>query len=151
LTALYNHYVLHTPVTFDIGATSLEERAEWLSHYADSGPHRLLVAVEDGAVVGYASTSPFGRKPAYATSVETSIYCRDDQRGRGIGTLLYSALFAAVEDEDLHRAYSGITLPNDASIGLHRRFGFTAIGVYREAGRKFDRYWDVLWMEKALR
>ena len=89
-------------------------------------------------------------REAYATSVETSVYVADGWTGRGIGSSLYEFLFASLVEEDLHRAYAGITLPNPVSVALHRRFGFEHVGTFREQGRKFDRYWDVAWFEKAL-
>ena len=101
-------------------------------------------------MVGYASSSQFRGKQAYATSIETSVYCRPGFSGLGIGSQLYAALFDAVRDQDLHRAYAGITIPNAASEAVHRRFGFTDLGVYHEVGRKLGKYWDVLWMEKKL-
>jgi phosphinothricin acetyltransferase len=151
LTAIYNHYVATTHVTFDLEPfTAQQRRDNWFHHYGQEGPHRLLVAVEGGNVLGYATSSPFRAKPAYVTTVETSVYCEPGAVGRGIGGVLYDHLFAAIADEDLHRAIAGIALPNDGSIRLHRRFGFTDIGVEHEVGRKFDRYWDVLMLEKAL-
>ena len=121
-----------------------------MSHYAETGRHRLLVAYAGPELVGYASTSPFAVKAAYETSVEVTVYTADGHGGKGIGTALYEALFAAVADEDVHRAYAGITMPNDASVRLHRRFGFTEVGLYREVGRKFGRYYDVLRMQREL-
>jgi phosphinothricin acetyltransferase len=59
-------------------------------------------------------------------------------------------LFDALRNEDIHRVMAGITLPNDASVKIHRRFGFTDVGVFTESGRKFDRYWDVVWMQRPL-
>jgi phosphinothricin acetyltransferase len=150
LTDLYNHYVRTSGVTFDTTPFTIEERGGWFDHYATTGPHRLLVAVEDDEVLGYASSSPFRPKPGYVTSVETSVYLRPDATGRGMGTLLYRALFDAIAQEDLHRAYAGVALPNDASVALHERLGFRALGTYVEVGRKFGRYWDVLWFERAL-
>jgi phosphinothricin acetyltransferase len=150
LTEIYNHYVIHTPITFDTEAVTPEGRAEWMSHYGKAGPHRLLVAVADGVVAGYATSSRFRDKQGYATSVETTVYCRAGYIGQGIGSRLYAALFDALRPEDLHRAYAGITIPNDASESLHRRFGFTDLGTYHEVGRKFGAYWDVLWLEKRL-
>jgi phosphinothricin acetyltransferase len=150
LTDIYNHYVATSGVTFDTTPFTLEEREEWFSHYATSGPHRLLVADEDDEVVGYATSSPFRPKPGYVTSVETSVYLRSDATGRGLGSMLYRALFAAIAREDLHRAYAGVALPNDASVALHERLGFRELGTYVEVGRKFGRYWDVLWFERAL-
>lgn len=82
--------------------------------------------------------------------MEVTVYLAPDAGGRGIGTLLYKALFAALAGEDLHRAYAGIAQPNEASTRLHERFGFRYVGTYREVGRKFGRYWDVAWYEKDL-
>ncbi len=103
-----------------------------------------------GQVLGFASSSPFRPRPAYSTSVEVSVYVAPEAAGRGIGTLLYEHLFAALKGQDLHRAYAGITVPNAASVRLHERFGFALVGTYSEAGRKFDRYHDVQRYEKAL-
>ena len=150
LVDLYNHYVASTAITFDIEPVTIASRTEWFEHYAPTGRHRLLVAYDGPTLLGYASTSPFAVKAAYETSVEVTVYTAADQTRRGIGTALYEALFASVAHEDLHRAYAGITLPNEASIALHRRFGFTDVGVYREVGRKFGRYHDVLRMQRDL-
>jgi phosphinothricin acetyltransferase len=150
LTELYNHYVESTPITFDIGRFTPEQRRDWFDHYAPSGRHRLLVAEAAGRVVGYATSSPFRAKAAYDPSVETTIYLAPEQVGRGVGSRLYGALFESLAGEDVHRAYAGVTLPNPASLALHRRFGFRSLGVYQEVGRKFGRYWSVEWLEKAL-
>ena len=150
LTDIYNHYVINSPVTFDTEPVTISARAQWLSHYAKSGPYRVFVAEAEGVVVGYATSGQFRGKQAYATSIETSVYCRPGFSGLGIGSQLYTALFEAVRDEDLHRAYAGITIPNAASEAIHRRFGFTDLGVYHAVGRKLGRYWDVLWTEKKL-
>jgi phosphinothricin acetyltransferase len=147
---IYNHYVVHSVATFDIEPITLELRGEWFSHYSTSGPHRLLVADEDGIVVGYASSSPFRPRAAYSTSVETSVYMDPDRLGLGIGSLLYEQLFDGLKGEDLHRAYAAISLPNEASVSLHVRFGFVKVGEYTEVGRKFGRYWNVALYEKPL-
>jgi phosphinothricin acetyltransferase len=162
LTGIYNHYVRETAITFDTAAFTPEERRPWLLSHPEDGPYRLMVAT-DGAlpansqrILGYATSSPYRTKPAYSTSVEVTIYLAPDSPGggtlggRGIGTLLYKALFEALADEDVHRAYAGIAQPNEASTRLHERFGFRHIGVHREVGRKFGRYWDVAWYEKEL-
>ena len=88
-------------------------------------------------------------KKAYDTSVETTIYCAPEATGRGIGSALYTALFDALRDEDLHMAVAGITLPNAASVALHERFGFVQAGLMHAIGRKFDQYWDVGWYERS--
>ncbi len=150
LTEIYNHYVLTTPITFDLEPFTIEQRRDWLAKFARTGPRRLLVAEQEGVLLGYAGTTGFRDKRAYDTTVEMTVYCAAEATGRGVGTLLYTALFEALRGEDLRLAVAGITLPNEASIALHERFGFTLAGVMHEVGRKFDRYWDVAWYEKAL-
>ncbi|MEU9210478.1 N-acetyltransferase family protein [Streptomyces sp. NPDC048415] len=152
LTDIYNHYVRETPITFDTAVFTPEERRSWLLSHPEDGPHRLMVATDADSqgILGYATSSAFRPKPAYATSVEVTVYVAPDTGGRGIGTLLYQALFEALASEDLHRAYAGIAQPNEASVRLHERLGFRHIGTYREVGRKFGRYWDVAWYEKEL-
>ena len=150
LTELYNHYVRETAITFDVEPFTLATRRPWLEQFAGAGRHQLFVAEREGRVLGYACTGSFRPKAAYLPSVETSVYLRPEEHGRGLGTRLYAVLFEALGGEDVHRAYAGITLPNPASIALHARFGFRECGTLGEVGRKFDRWWNVLWMEKAL-
>ncbi|MFC7306216.1 GNAT family N-acetyltransferase [Streptomyces monticola] len=152
LTELYNHYVRETAVTFDTVPFAPGERLPWLRSHPEDGRHRLLVAQEipGSRILGYATSSAFRPKAAYETSVEVSVYLAPDAGGRGIGTQLYKALFEALATEDVHRAYAGIALPNEASVRLHERFGFGHVGTYGEVGRKFGRYWDVAWYEKRL-
>lgn len=150
VTDIYNHYVRTTAITFDLEPFTVEARREWFSHYAETGPHRLLVAVDGDRALGYATSGKFRDKAAYLPSVEVTIYLAPGAGGRGLGRALYTSLFDAVAGEGLHRAYAGIALPNEASIGLHRSFGFTEVGVMTEVGRKFDKWWDVLWMQREL-
>jgi phosphinothricin acetyltransferase len=150
LNRIYNQYVRETHFTFDIEPMTIEERREWFTHYGSAGRHRLLVAASDKTVVGFACSSRFRPKPAYETSVETTIYLAPDAVGRGAGSKLYGELFQALEAEDVHRAYAGIALPNPASVALHERFGFKRVAHFTEQGRKFGRYWDVAWFEKPV-
>ncbi len=147
---IYNQYVVEAHYTFDLEPMTMEARREWFTHYGETGRHRLLVAISEGRVIGYACSSRLRPKPAYETSVETSVYLAPDAIGRRAGSRLYEKLFKALEAEDVHRAYAGIALPNPASVGLHERFGFKRVGHFTEQGRKFDRYWDVAWYEKPL-
>ena len=147
---IYNQYVKDTHFTFDVEPMTIETRREWFAHYGTAGRHRLLVAVADEAVVGFACSSRFRPKPGYDTSVETTIYLVPDAVGRGAGAALYKELFHALEAEDIHRAYAGIALPNPASVALHERFGFKRVAHFTEQGRKFGRYWDVAWFEKPI-
>jgi phosphinothricin acetyltransferase len=147
---IYNQYVVEAHYTFDLEPMTMEARRDWFTRYGETGRHRLLVAVAEGRVIGYACSSRVRPKAAYETSVETSVYLAADAIGRGVGARLYEKLFQALEGQDVHRAYAGIALPNPASVGLHERFGFKRVGHFTEQGRKFGRYWDVAWYEKPL-
>jgi phosphinothricin acetyltransferase len=149
ITEIYNHYVLNTPATFDVEAYTVERRESWFAQFSVAGRHRLLVAEEDGVVMGYAGTTRFRPKAAYETTVETTIYCVPEAVGKGIGRRLYAELFEVLKGEDIHRFVAGYALPNVASEALHRRFGFKEVGVFSENGRKFGRYWDVCWAERV--
>jgi phosphinothricin acetyltransferase len=150
LTEIYNHYVLTSAATFDLETLTVEQRRAWFHEHSETGRYRLLVADKNGLVLGYASTSRFRTRAAYDTTVEASIYCAPHALGQGIGSALYRELFAAIADEDINRIAAGITLPNDASVALHRAFGFTGVGVFSQNGRKFGQYWDVAWFERPL-
>ena len=143
LLDIYNHYVRETPVTFDIEPRTLRERQVWFDQFADSGRYQCVVAIEAGRPIGWACSTKFKERAAYATSVETSVYCAPGTTGRGVGRRLYAQLFEALDGADIHRTYVGITLPNDASVKLHTAFGFELVGTQHEVGLKFGKYWDV--------
>lgn len=147
---IYTHYIRTTAITFDVEPMSTGQRMEWFTHYAATGRHRLLVAVDGGEVLGYATSSRHRPKAAYETTVETTVYLSPLHTGRGVGSALYGALLAGLEDEDVHRACAGITMPNEASLRLHLRLGFRQVGCFTEQGRKFGRYWDVAWFERPV-
>jgi len=152
LTAIYNHYVVNTAITFDLLPFEADNRRPWFDDHSSSGRHRLLVAADqDGSLLGYATTSRWRPKAAYDTTVESSVYCRPDVVGRGIGSALYSALFESIAGEDIHRIVAGVSQPNPASVALHERFGFRPVGVFSNVGRKFEQYWDVAWFERPLK
>ena len=152
LTDIYNYYVVHTAVTFDVRPFSPAERRQWFDDHQHDRRHQLLVAIDEAdRVIGYATTSRWRAKPAYDTTVEASVYCCADAVGRGCGSALYGALFDAIATEDVHRIVAGVVLPNPASIKLHERFGFRPVGVFPGVGRKFDKFWDVAWFERPLK
>jgi phosphinothricin acetyltransferase len=148
LNDLYNHYVRTSACTFDIEPITMDARKAWFAEFG--GRYRLMVAVDADRVLGYAHTKRFRPKQAYDPSVESTVYIHKDEHGCGIGKALYTALFDAVEGEDIHRVYAGVTMPNPASVALHEAFGFRQVAYFNEQGRKFDRYWDVAWFEKEL-
>src|SRR5437867_6019032 len=132
LTDIYNHYVVNTTITFDLVPFEPRDRRAWFDEHASSGRHRLLVAVDavdPGTVLGYATTSRWRPKAAYDTTVESSVYCRPDAVGRGIGTRLYGGLFESISGEDVHRIVAGVSLPNPVSVALHERFRFQPLGA----------------------
>lgn len=152
VTAIYNEYVLRSSATFEVTRVLPKDRLSWWQEHSQGGRHRLYVAVdaEDG-VLGWATTSPFRPRAAYATTVESSAYLRPSAVGQGIGSGLYRALFESIQEEDIERIVAGIAQPNPASTALHLRFGFRHVGTFSRVGRKFDRCWDVAWYERPAR
>lgn len=150
LLDIYNHYVRETAITFDLEPKTLEQRRVWLDGFSDTGRHQCFVAVKEGRAIGWASSGRFRERAAYDTTVETSVYLAPDSCGQGLGRRLYQTLLDVLAGEDIHRAYGGVTQPNDASNRLHARMGFTRAGVLDEVGRKFGRYWDVAVWLRAL-
>jgi phosphinothricin acetyltransferase len=130
---------------------TVERRAAWFEQFAQDGRYRLLVAEENGVLVGYSGTTGFRPKAAYDPTVETTIYFAPEAVGQGIGSRLSAALLAAIVNEAIHQIVAGFALPNAATQKLLERFGFRTVGIFRENGRKFGRYWDVCWCQRPLR
>lgn len=147
---IYNAEVTTTTITFDIMPRSLADQVAYLSDR--SGAHAVIVAAdaEDGTVLGYAALSPWRSKPAYATSVEDSIYVHRDHQGRGIGRLLLDELTQVATARGFHAVFARIVGGHAASIRLHEALGFEVVGTEREVGRKFGRWLDVVVMERLL-
>jgi phosphinothricin acetyltransferase len=148
IRGIYNHEVLTSTVTFDLRPRSLAEQAEWLE--ARSGAHAVIVAVDGDEVVGFASLSPYRHRPAYSTSVEDSVYVRGDQRGNGVGRALLEELMKLATQHGFHAVLARIVGGHEASIALHRAVGFEVVGTEREVGRKFNRWLDVVVMQRLL-
>ena len=147
--AIYNLEVLETTVTFDLVPRSLADQMAWIAEH--SGGHPAIVAVDDGdEVQGFASLSPFRPRPAYAPTVEDSVYVRRERRGDGIGELLLRDLLVLATDNGFHSVIARIVGGHDASIKLHDKCGFEQVGAEREVGRKFGRWLDVVLMQKML-
>ena len=137
IAEIYTYESLHSYSTFE---TEARPPAVW--QHKLHGPHPFLVA-DDGGVLGYAYASEFRDRPAYHRTVETSVYLHRGARGRRIGTDLYAVLLDRLADAGFHTALALIALPNDASVRLHERAGFTHAGTMREVGDKLDRLIDV--------
>ena len=149
LTRIYNHYVAHSHCTFDIDTYSVEERRGWWRQF-DAARYQCWVAEHAGRVIGYACSQPLKAKGGYETSVEVSVYVDAARTGAGTGRSLYQRLLAGLAPEEVHRAYALIALPNDPSIALHQKMGFRQVAHLSEVGRKFGRFWDVVWLERSL-
>jgi len=145
---IYNAEVQTSTVTFDIVPRTLEEQRRYLSDR--SGAHAVIVAEDAGDVVGYGALSPWRSKPAYATSVEDSVYVHRDHRGRAIGTALLAELLEVATAHGFHAVFARIVGHHEASIKLHEAAGFEIVGTEREVGRKFGRWLDVVVMELLL-
>jgi phosphinothricin acetyltransferase len=109
-----------------------------------------LVLEEDARVVGYAYGSRFHPRSAYRWACEVSVYVESGRRRTGAGKALYQALLARLSERGFRVAVAGMTLPNDASVGLHRAMGFEPVGTYRKIGFKHGTWHDVAWMQRVL-
>ena len=148
IRAIYNPEVTGTTVTFDLVPRSLDDQRAWLAAHA--GAHPAVVAVAGDEVVGFGSLSPYRDRPAYATTVEDSIYVAGDWRGQGVGRALLSELVRLAGLHGFHAVMARIVDGHDASIALHRACGFELVGIEREVGRKFGRWLDVALMQKLV-
>ncbi len=146
---IYNLEVLTSTATFDLLPRTLEQQRAWLAER--SGARAVLVAVgDDGAVRGFGSLSPWRDRPAYATSVEDSVYVHRDHHGGGIGRALLTELVATATAHGFHALLARIVGGHDASIALHAGYGFEVVGTEREVGRKLGQWLDVVIMERLL-
>jgi len=148
IAEIYNHYVLHSAVTFDAEPKSAEDRLVWLAEHDES--HPVLIGEISGNVVAWGSLSKWGTRVAYKHSVEVSVYVDKDARGQGIGVAMTRALIDEATRAGHHALINQIVSDNDASLRLSRQLGFERVGVLREVGRKFDRWLDVVLMEQLL-
>ncbi|WP_284640837.1 GNAT family N-acetyltransferase [Paenibacillus silviterrae] len=145
---IYNEAVLHTVATFDTVPRTLEQQLEWFGKHGAMYP--VLVAEQEGAVIGWASLNQYSDRLAYARTAELSLYIMEGQRGKGTGRALLGAVLEAGKAGGLHTVLSRIVEGNDTSIHLHRAFGFDLVGTMRQVGFKFDRLLDVVLMQKML-
>ena len=132
--SIYAPYVTGTPVTFETHPPGREEMAERITTALAS--HAWVVLADSGRVVGYAYAAPYKSRPAYRWSCEVSVYVEIGRRRTGAGRALYEALFERLERRDYRMAVAGMTLPNEASVGMHRAMGFETVGTYRRIGWK---------------
>lgn len=145
---IYNIEVDNYPSTFDVVPRTLEDQRQWLA--ARSGVFSTVVATAEGAVVGFASLSPYKDRAAYNTTVENSVYVSRDHGQLGIGRLLMEHLLQSARESGFHSVIARIEASSEASMRLHESTGFKLVGIEREVGRKFNRWLDVAIMQLML-
>ncbi|WP_445955144.1 GNAT family N-acetyltransferase [Yeosuana sp.] len=138
---IYNYYVVNTVITFDIEAVSLKSFTEKIKIISLDYP--FIVYEEHNEILGYAYGSRFRPKPAYNHTVESTIYIKQGQHGKQIGTELYKELLQLLKQDNFHMVLGVLTLPNEASVKLHEKFGFKQVAYLKEAGFKFENWQDV--------
>ncbi len=149
IRAIYNDAVLNTTAVFDYTAREAQAQRDWLQTKADQNLP-VLVAEDAGVVLGYASYGPFRPWPAYLYTVENAIYIAPQSRGKGIGAQLLAPLLQIATERGLRTMIAGITADNTASLRLHEKLGYAHAGLIREAGWKFERWLDLVFLQRML-
>jgi L-amino acid N-acyltransferase YncA len=147
LAEIYSYYVRETAVSFDEHPPTADQMAHHIQEVLSRLPWLVF---DDGEVRGYAYAVQHRDRASYRWSVNVSVYLHRDSVGQGIGRQLYLRLFEILRSLGYRRALAGITLPNEASVGLHRAMGFEDVGTYRNVGYKFNEWHDTFWMQKEL-
>jgi phosphinothricin acetyltransferase len=148
ISAIYNHYVLESTITFEEAAVAPAEMASRIQETAPSLP--WLVWDDGAAIHGFAYASKWKGRCAYRHSAEVTVYLDPQSTGRGIGSRLYEALLADLRQRNFHAVIGGIALPNAASIALHERLGFRKVAHFEQVGWKFGRWIDVGYWQLLL-
>ncbi|MEZ8723062.1 N-acetyltransferase family protein [Vibrio pomeroyi] len=150
ITDIFNFYIEHTNARFEEEKFTLENRQQWFSQFSSNSKYQLYVATENDSLLGFACSQQYRATSAFEDTAEVTIYLTEDAKGKGIGSKLYSQLFASIIDFGIHRVLSSVALPNEASIALHKHFGFREVGVFNEYAKKNGQYISSMWLEKAL-
>lgn len=146
---IYNDVILNTTAVYDYEPHSLAMRTEWFETKQQQG-FPVFVAEENGEIVGFSSIGPFRAWAAYKYTVENSIYVKASRRGKGIAKLLMPPLLEASRQLGMHTIVSGIDATNEASINLHKSFGFEEVAHFKQVGYKFDRWLDLKFLQLIL-
>jgi phosphinothricin acetyltransferase len=152
IVGILNYTAANSIASFETRAVSVAERRDWFGQFSVTVPYRLLVARAGDQVRGYACSQRYRDLEAFRETVEFSIALDASSRGQGVGSALYGALFDSLAlERSVHVALAGIALPNDASVALHRKFGFTEVGTFREYAIKNGQYISSVWMQRVFR
>jgi L-amino acid N-acyltransferase YncA len=149
VAAIYNHFVLHTTASFEEECVAAVELAERMAKVGRAGLP-WLVAERDAAVVGYAYATAWRERRAYRYTVECTVYVEASSHGRGVGSALYGELFPTLRQAGFHTVLAVVTLPNEASVRLHERFGLRKVAHLSAVGFKFGAWHDVGIWQAAL-
>lgn len=145
---IYNEAIRNLTATFDLEEQSMEQRMKWFEEH--SGKFPFIVAELEGKVIGYSCLSKFRDKEAYSKSTELSVYISSECRGQGAGSRLMQEIVRLARKDGYHTIISGITGGNEASVKLHKKFGFEFIGCFKEVGYKFGEWQDVHFYQLML-
>lgn len=148
IVEIYNEAVLNTVATFDTVPRTLAQQEAWFDAHGER--HPIVVAEQDGQVVGWASLNAYSDRLAYERTAELSLYIHSNHRGQGMGQQLTEAVLKAGKSAGLHTVLSRIVEGNESSIYIHEKWGFHHVGVMKEVGFKFGRLLDVVIMQKIL-
>jgi|SRR5580700_8985697 L-amino acid N-acyltransferase YncA len=146
---IYNDVIAHSTAIYSEQPVSLEDRLIWLRDRREQG-YPVIVAVSAGQIVGFTSFGDFRAWPCYRYTVEHTVHVRSGQRGQGLGGLLLQALIPRAAAIGKHVLIAGIDADNSASLKLHQRMGFERVAHFRQVGRKFDRWLDLVFMQRLL-
>jgi L-amino acid N-acyltransferase YncA len=147
---IYNHYVSKTFITFEEDEVSAPEIARRIEEAGTAGLP-WLVAERESRIVGYAYATKWRGRPAYRFSTEVAVYVDPACARIGIGTRLYEELFPKLQARGIHAVMGGIALPNEASVALHEKFGFSKVAHFKEVGFKFNEWIDVGYWQRNLK
>ena len=152
IVGILNYTAANSIARFETRSVSVAEQRDWFGQFSATGPYRLVVARAGDQVLGFACAQRYRDHEAFRETVEVSIALDAGSRGQGVGTALYRVLFDSLAVEpSVHVALAGIALPNDASVALHRKYGFTEAGTFREYAIKNGQYISSVWMQRVCR
>lgn len=146
---IYNDIIVNTTAVYDYKPHTLEMRTLWFTQRAEQG-FPIFVAEEGNSILGFSSFGTFRPWAAFKYSVENSVYVAPPARGKGISKLLLEALVQKAKELNIHTIIAGIDATNEVSIRLHQGFGFEKAGIIQQAGYKFGRWLDLLFMQLIL-
>lgn len=155
LLKIYAPYVKNTAITFEYDIPSVQEFAERITQISQKYPY--IVAEADKQILGYAYANVFYNRAAYDWAVETTVYVDENMRRTGIGKILYSSLEKLLAAQNILNLNACIAYPSvedeyltNNSVEFHKHLGYRIVGEFHQCGYKFDRWYNVVWMEKHI-